>query len=560
MAEEVGDGMRSQRVYEGIDKAPHRSLFKALGFIDEEFDRPLIGVANAFSEVVPGHKHLKDIVEAVKQGVRMAGGVPVEFPVIGVCDGIAMGHEGMKYSLPSRELIADSVESMTLAHSFDGLVLVPNCDKIVPGMLMAAARLNLPSILVSGGPMLAGKHNGIVSDLSAVFEAVGKVQIGVMSEEELKVYEDNACPGCGSCSGMYTANSMNCMTEALGMALPGNGTIPAVYAERIRLAKKTGMRIMDLVNENLCPKDILTWEKFENALAVDMALGCSTNTVLHLTAIAHEADVAIDLKKINEISERTPNLCRLSPAGPHHVEDLYSAGGIPAVMGELAKANLLHLDEKTVWSVSINDLLKNTVNKNNDVIAPIENPKSKKGGIAVLWGNLAPEGGVVKKSAVCPEMMKHNGPARVFNSEDEAIKVIMEGSIKAGDVVVIRYEGPKGGPGMREMLSPTSALVGMGLDKTVALITDGRFSGATKGSAIGHVSPEASEGGPIALVEEGDLIDIDIENSSLNLCVDSEVLNQRRKNLKVLEKETRGYLKRYSKLVSSASKGAVVDV
>lgn len=560
MAEEVGDGMRSQRVYKGIDKAPHRSLFKALGFIDEEFDRPLIGIANAFSEVVPGHKHLKDVVEAVKQGVRMAGGVPVEFPVIGVCDGIAMGHEGMKYSLPSRELIADSVEAMTLAHSFDGLVLVPNCDKIVPGMLMAAARLNLPAILVSGGPMLAGKHNGVTSDLSAVFEAVGKVQIGVMSEEELKVYEDNACPGCGSCSGMYTANSMNCMTEALGMALPGNGTIPAVYAERIRLAKKTGMRIMDLVNENLCPKDILTWEKFENALAVDMALGCSTNTVLHLTAIAHEVNVVIDLKKIDEISERTPNLCRLSPAGPHHVEDLYSAGGIPAVMGELAKANLLHLDEKTVWSVSISALLKNTVNKNNDVIAPVENPKSKKGGIAVLWGNLAPEGGVVKKSAVCPEMMKHKGPARVFNSEDEAIKVIMEGSIKAGDVVVIRYEGPKGGPGMREMLSPTSALVGMGLDKTVALITDGRFSGATKGSAIGHVSPEASEGGPIALVEEGDLIDIDIENSSLNLCVDSEVLNQRRKNLKVLEKETRGYLKRYSKLVSSASKGAVVDV
>ena len=552
--------MKSEKVNKGIDKAPHRSLFKALGFIDEEFDRPLIGIANAFSEIVPGHKHLKEVVEAVKQGVRMAGGVPVEFPVIGVCDGIAMGHEGMKFSLASRELIADSIEVMASAHCFDGLVLVPNCDKIVPGMLMAAARLNLPAIIVSGGPMLAGKHNGNTLDLSAVFEAVGKVQIGAMSEEELKEYEDNACPGCGSCSGMYTANSMNCMTEALGMALPGNGTIPAVYAERIRLAKRTGLKIMDLVNKNLCPKDILTEKKFENALAVDMALGCSSNTVLHLTAIAHEAGVAIDLEKINEISERTPNLCRLSPAGPHHVEDLYQAGGVQAVMMELSRGKLLHMDELTVSDATVGDLLVGVKNKNNNVISSLENPKSKKGGLAVLWGNLAPEGGVVKKSAVSPDMMKHRGPARVFDSEENAIKSVLGGHIVHGDVVVIRYEGPKGGPGMREMLSPTSALVGMGLDKTVALITDGRFSGATKGSAIGHVSPEASEGGPIALVEEGDMIEIDIENCKLSLNVSEEVLNKRKKDLKILEKVNYGYLKRYSKMVSSASRGAIVDV
>ncbi|MCK9216481.1 MAG: dihydroxy-acid dehydratase [Firmicutes bacterium] len=552
--------MKSHKANKGLERAPHRSLFKALGFIDEEFDRPLIGIANAFSEIVPGHKHLKDVAEAVKQGVRMAGGVPVEFPVIGVCDGIAMGHEGMKYSLPSRELIADSVESMVLAHAFDGLVLVPNCDKIVPGMIMAAARLNLPTIVVSGGPMLAGNQKGNILDLSAVFEAVGKVQIGAMTEKELKEYEDHACPGCGSCSGMYTANSMNCMTEALGMALPGNGTIPAVYAERIRLAKKSGMRIMELVDKNICPKDILTEEKFENALAVDMALGCSTNTVLHLTAIAHEAGLTIDLNKINEISERTPNLCRLSPAGPHHVEDLYQAGGISAVMGELAKGNLLHLDEKTVSHETLNDLIKDVYNKNPHIIASIEKPLSEKGGIAVLWGNLAPDGAVVKKSAVSQKMMKHVGPAKVYNSEDEAIKAIMGGCIKNGDVVVIRYEGPKGGPGMREMLSPTSALVGMGLDKSVALITDGRFSGATKGAAIGHVSPEASEGGTIALVEKGDIIEIDIDNCRLNLGVSEEELNRRKKNLKSIDRKTSGYLKRYAKMVSSASRGAIIDL
>lgn len=550
--------MKSWQVNKELEKAPHRSLFKALGFIDEEFDRPLIGIANAFNEIVPGHKHLKDIVEAVKQGVRMAGGIPVEFPSIGVCDGIAMGHEGMKYSLASRELIADSIEVMASAHCFDGLVLVPNCDKIVPGMLMAAARLNIPTILVSGGPMLAGRHNDNIVDLSSVFEAVGKVKVGAMSEKELMELEDSACPGCGSCSGMFTANSMNCMTEALGMALPGNGTIPAVYAERLRLAKKSGMKIMELINKNLCPRDILTQRKFENALTVDMALGCSTNTVLHLTAISYEAGVHIDLEKINEISEKTPNLCRLSPAGPHHIENLHQAGGISAVMSELSKANLLYLDEVTTACTTVGDLLKNAYVKNTDVIASIDNPKSSKGGIAILWGNLAPEGAVIKKSAVCQEMMEHRGPARVFDGEEYAIKAIMDGSIKKGDVVVIRYEGPRGGPGMREMLSPTSALVGMGLDKTVALITDGRFSGATKGSAIGHVSPEASQGGPIALVEEGDIIEINIENGSLNLCVDSEILNERNKNLVILERKTHGYLKRYSKMVSSASRGAIL--
>ncbi len=551
--------MESRKVNKGLERAPHRSLFKALGFIEEEFEKPLIGVASAFSEIVPGHKHLRDVAEAVKQGVRMAGGVPVEFPVIGVCDGIAMGHEGMRYSLASRELIADSIEAMASAHCFDGLVLVPNCDKIVPGMLMAAARLNLPAILVSGGPMLAGKHNGSAIDLSGVFEAVGRVKAGTMTEEELEEFEDNACPGCGSCSGMYTANSMNCMTEALGMALPGNGTIPAVYAERLRLAKKTGMKIMELVGKNLLPRDIMTRKKFENALAVDMALGCSTNTVLHLTAISHEAEISIDLKRINEISERTPNLCRLSPAGPHHVEDLHRAGGIPAVMAELAKSNLIHPDEITVSEVPVRELLKNARIKDPDVIAPIDKPKSEKGGIAVLWGNLAPDGGVVKKSAVCPGMMVHKGPARVFDGEEDAIEAILGGRINHGDVVVIRYEGPKGGPGMREMLSPTSALVGMGLDGTTALITDGRFSGATKGSAIGHVSPEASEGGPIALVEDGDVIEIDIESCSLNLCVDPETLGRRRNDLVILKKKTHGYLKRYSQMVSSASKGAVVD-
>lgn len=550
--------LKSINVNTRLEKAPHRSLFKSLGFIDEEFDRPLVGVVNSFSEIVPGHKHLRDIADSVKKGVIMAGGVPVEFPSIGVCDGIAMGHEGMKYSLASRELIADSVEVMTLAHSFDGLVLIPNCDKIVPGMLMAAARLNIPSIVISGGPMLTGRYKGNNVDLSTVFEAVGKVKVGTISQEELSELENHACPGCGSCSGMFTANSMNCMTEALGMALPGNGTIPAVFAERQRLAKKTGMKIVELIKNKILPRDVLTKNNFENALAVDMALGCSTNTILHLTAISHEAKITIDLNKTNEISEKTPNLCKLSPAGPYHVEDLHEAGGVSALMVELSRANLIHLDEMTVSCTTVAEILKKAENRNQNVIAPIEYPKSNKGGIAVLWGNLAPDGSVVKKSAVSPTMMQHIGPARVFNGEEKALKAILEGNIKKGDIVVIRYEGPKGGPGMREMLSPTSALAGMGLDSDVALITDGRFSGATKGAAIGHVSPEASEGGPISLIEEGDIIEINIPEGKLNILVDEEILLQRKKNLTIKTKKLSGYLKRYSQMVKSASKGAVL--
>ena len=551
--------MISDRVKKGIEKAPHRSLFKAMGYIDEELERPLIGVVNAHSEVVPGHLHLDTIVRAVKDGIRMAGGTPIEFPVIGVCDGIAMNHVGMKHSLASRELIADSIEAMAIAHGFDGLVLVPNCDKIVPGMLMACARLNIPSIVISGGPMLAGRRAGRVLDLNSVFEGVGAVAAGRMTPDELKEIEECACPGCGSCSGMFTANSMNCLAEVLGLALPGNGTIPAVYAERIRLAKKTGMKVVELVRNNICPRDILVPEAFENALAVDMALGCSTNSVLHLTAIAYEAGVHIDLDIINRISERTPNLCRLSPAGPYHVEDLYAAGGVQAVMKELSKKGLLHLELLTVTGMTVGQNIAEAQVLDHDVIRPIDNPYSPTGGIAVLKGNLAPEGAVVKRAAVAPEMMVHEGPARVFDSEEEAFEAILGGRIKKGDVVVIRYEGPKGGPGMKEMLSPTSAIAGMGLDKDVALLTDGRFSGATRGASIGHISPEAMEGGPIAVVQEGDIISINIPEGRLDIKISQQELEQRLANWKAPQPKVKsGYLARYAKMVTSASTGAVL--
>ncbi|ABB16174.1 dihydroxy-acid dehydratase [Carboxydothermus hydrogenoformans] len=550
--------MPSHLIKSGISKAPHRSLLKALGITDNELKRPFIGVVHSFSEIVPGHVHLRTVVEAVKAGVRTAGGVPFELPVIGVCDGIAMNHEGMKYSLASRELIADSVEVMVKAHQFDALVFVPNCDKIVPGMLIAAMRLNLPAIFVSGGPMLAGRVRGKSVSLSNVFEGVGAVAAGLMSEEELLEYENYACPGCGSCAGMFTANSMNCLTEAIGMALPGNGTIPAVYAERLRLAKLSGEKVMELLSQNIRPRDIFTRESLLNGLAVDMALGCSTNTVLHLAAVAYEAGVEFDLNLVNEVSERTPNLCRLSPAGPHHMEDLYFAGGIPAVMKELSKKGLIREDLLTVSGKTVGENLKNAVNKNPEVIRPIDNPYSETGGLAILFGTLAPRGAVVKKSAVLPEMLTHTGPARVFDSEEDATTAILTGQIKKGDVVVIRYEGPKGGPGMREMLTPTSALAGMGLDKDVALITDGRFSGATRGAAIGHVSPEGYEGGPIALVREGDLIKIDIPGQRLDLLVSEEELNQRKARLQIPEPKIKeGYLARYQKLVSSANLGAV---
>ncbi|AOT69072.1 dihydroxy-acid dehydratase [Geosporobacter ferrireducens] len=549
--------MRSNSVKAGVEKAPHRSLFKALGLTDEEIKKPFIGIANAFSEVVPGHRHLNEIVQSVKNGVLMEGGTPMEFPVIGVCDGIAMNHEGMKYSLASRELIADSIEIMVKAHGFDGIVLVPNCDKIVPGMLMAAARLDIPAIVISGGPMLAGKVNGKKVDLSTVFEAVGAVKAGRMTEEELYRLEEQACPGCGSCAGMFTANSMNCMTEALGMALPGNGTIPAVYAERTRLAKYTGMKIMELVRDQVSARSILTAQAFDNALRVDMALGCSTNTILHLTAIAHEADVPVDLDKIHVISETTPNLCRLSPGGIHHIEDLYAAGGIMAVMHELGKKGFLENDAWTVSNKKLGELFAHYQVNDYEVIRPIEEPYSLTGGIAVLRGNLAPDGAVVKKSAVVPEMMQHKGKARVFEGEEAVVAAILGGKIQAGDVVVIRYEGPKGGPGMREMLTPTSALAGMGLDKSVALITDGRFSGATRGASIGHVSPEAQAGGPIALVEEGDWIEIDIPAGKLELLVDEQVLAERRQGFKPKDVKYAGYLGKYASMVTSAATGAV---
>lgn len=553
--------MISDRVKSGADRMPHRSLFKAMGYTDEELKRPLIGVVNAQNEVIPGHIHLDTIAEAVKKGILAAGGTPIEVPAIGVCDGIVMGHVGMRYSLPSRELIADSVETMVVAHGFDGMVLIPNCDKVVPGMLMGAARVNIPSIFVSGGPMLAGKVDSVDREvsLSSAFEAVGAYKLGNIDDEELNDYENNVCPTCGSCSGMYTANSMNCLTEVLGMGLPGNGTIPAVYSERVRLAKKTGFKIMDLIRDDIKPRDIMTKEAFQNALTVDMALGCSTNSMLHLPAIANDADYKMDISIANEISDKTPNLCKLAPAGPHHIEELNTAGGISAVMKELDKKNLLNTDCLTVTGNTVGDIISVAKNKNMEVIRPIENPYSGTGGLAVLYGNLASDGCVVKKSAVADEMLKHKGPARVFNSEEECIDAIYKSEIKKGDVVVIRYEGPKGGPGMREMLSPTSALAGMGLDKYVALITDGRFSGASRGASIGHISPEAALGGVIGLVKEGDLISIDIPNASISLEVSDEELNERRKDFKCPEvKYPKGYLGRYAKLVTSANTGAVL--
>ncbi|KMT22706.1 dihydroxy-acid dehydratase [Clostridium cylindrosporum] len=551
--------MRSELAKAGVTKAPHRSLFKASGLTDEEIQKPLIGIVNSFNEIVPGHVELRQIADCVKRGVLMEGGTPLEFPAIAVCDGIAMNHEGMKYSLVSRELIADSIEVVTKAHSLDGLVLIPSCDKVVPGMLMAAARLDIPCIVVSGGPMLAGDFNGEAVDLSTVFEAVGKVSAGSMTEAELCELENCACPTCGSCSGMFTANSMACMTEVLGMALDGNATIPAVFAERKRLAKKTGMQIMKLVNENITARDIMTEDAFHNALSVDMALGCSTNTVLHLTAIANEAGVNVDLDRINEISNKTPNLCKLAPAGPYHMEDLYKAGGVLAVAKELSKKGLLKLNSTTCTGQSMEEVLEAKNRKGDKVIADIEKPYGTTGGIKVLRGNVAIDGAVVKQSAVAPEMLKVTANAKVYNSEEESVEAILNGEIVAGDVVVIRYEGPKGGPGMREMLTPTAALAGRGLDKAVSLITDGRFSGATRGAAIGHVSPEAAEGGVIGLVENGDKIEIDIPNGVLNLLVSDEELENRRKNQVIKKKELSGYLKKYAKIVSSASKGAICD-
>ncbi len=551
--------MRSDVVKKGIEKAPHRSLFKAMGYTDEELERPLIGVANSKSEIIPGHIHLDKITEAVKAGIRMAGGTPIEFGAIGVCDGIAMGHTGMKYSLATRELIADSCEAMGRAHSFDGMVFIPNCDKIVPGMLMAAARVNIPSIVISGGPMLSLNRDGKQLDLNSMFEAVGSYKAGTMTKEEVDDIENHACPGCGSCSGMFTANSMNCLTEVLGMGLTGNGTIPAVYAERIRLAKYAGMKIMELVEKDIKPSDILTNEAFENALTVDMALGCSTNSVLHLPAIANEIGIEINLDIINEISSRTPNLCKLAPAGKYHIQDLYNAGGVQAVMNELAKKELLHLDLITATGKTVRENIQNAKVKDYEIVKSIDTPYSTTGGIAVLRGNIAPDGAVVKKSAVADSMLVHTGPARVFDSEDDAITAIYNGQIKKGDVVIIRYEGPKGGPGMREMLGPTSAIAGMGLDSDVALITDGRFSGASRGASIGHVSPEAMEGGPIALVCEGDIVDIDIPSGRINIKVSNDELAKRKENWKAPQpKITTGYLGRYARLVTSASTGAVL--
>lgn len=551
--------MYSDIVKKGVERTPHRSLFKASGLTDEELNRPLIGVVSSKNEIIPGHVMLDKIAEAVKAGVRIAGGTPLEFPAIGVCDGIAMGHVGMKYSLASRELIADSIESMAIAHGFDALVLIPNCDKIVPGMLIAASRLNIPAIICSGGPMLSMNFKGKDRDLNTTFEAVGAFKAGTIDEMGLLELEEAACPTCGSCSGMFTANSMNCLCEVLGMALPGNGTIPAVYSERIRLAKQAGMKIMELLERNIRPRDIITPDSLYNALRVDMALGCSTNSMLHLPAIAYEAKAPISLEYANEISEATPNLCHLAPAGDHHVQDLYAAGGVTAVMNELAKADLLKLDTITVTGKIQGENINGHEVKDYSVIRPLDNPYSKTGGIAVLKGNLAPDGSVVKRSAVAKEMLQHEGPAKVYDSEDEAIAAIYAGEIKSGDVVVIRYEGPKGGPGMREMLSPTSAICGMGLDKEVALITDGRFSGATRGAAIGHVSPEAMEGGPIAFIKNGDIVQIDITNGILNVKISDEEMESRKKDWTPNEPKIKsGYLRRYSKLVSSAMQGAVM--
>lgn len=553
--------MNSDKVREGIQQAPHRSLFNALGYTKEEMRKPMIGVVCSYNEIVPGHMNLDKIADAVKLGIAEAGGMPVLFPAIAVCDGIAMGHVGMKYSLVTRDLIADSTECMARAHQFDGLVMIPNCDKNVPGLLMAAARVNIPTVFVSGGPMLAGHVRGRKRSLSSMFEAVGSYEAGKMSLEELRCYEENVCPTCGSCSGMYTANSMNCLTEAIGMGLPGNGTIPAVYSSRIRLAKEAGYAIMKMVGENIRPRNIMTEDAFRNALTVDMALGCSTNTMLHLPAIAHECGIELDMEYANEISDRTPNLCHLAPAGPAYMEDLNEAGGIYAVMKELSKRDLLRLDGITVTGKSMKENIRAAVNRDPEIIRPIENPFLPNGGIAVLKGNLAPDTGIVKRSAVAPEMMQHEGPARVFDCEEDAIEAIKGGRIHEGDVVVIRYEGPKGGPGMREMLNPTSAIVGMGLGSTVALITDGRFSGASRGAAIGHVSPEAAVGGPIALVEEGDIISIDIPGNRLNMKVSEEELAKRRAAWKPRKpRVTDGYLARYQVLVTSGNRGAILEL
>ena len=552
--------MRSDLMKSGVDRIPHRALFRALGLTDEELSRPIIGVVSAKNEIIPGHMHLDKISEAVKAGIRMAGGTPIEFPAIGVCDGIAMNHEGMFFSLPSREHIADSVEIMANAHPFDGLVFIPNCDKIVPGMIMAALRVNIPSIFCSGGPMMPGKANGHQVALTDAFEAPGAVRTGKMTEAQAQDIVEHSCPGCGSCAGMFTANSMNCMTELLGLGLPGNGTIPAVESQRILLAKHAGMKIMELVEKNLRPRDIVTEKAIKNGLAADMALGCSTNTMLHLPAIAHEAGVKLDLRMVNGISDKTPNLCHLAPAGDTYIEDLDRAGGVWAVMKELTKAGLLDTSLPTVTGKTVGENLETAENLDTSLIRPLEEPYSKTGGIAALFGNLAPDGCVVKQSAVAPEMLRHKGPARVFNSEEEAIAVIYAGGIHPGDVVVIRYEGPKGGPGMREMLNPTSAIAGMGLDKDVALITDGRFSGATRGASIGHVSPEAASGGVIGLVQEGDLIEIDIPGRSIHLCVEDAELAERRKTWVCPEPKIKsGYLTRYAKLVSSADKGAILQ-
>ncbi len=543
-----------------MQQAPHRSLFHALGFTEEEMNKPMVGIVSSYNEIVPGHMNLDKIVNAVKLGVAEAGGVPVVFPAIAVCDGIAMGHIGMKYSLVTRDLIADSTECMALAHQFDALVMVPNCDKNVPGLLMAAARINVPTVFVSGGPMLAGHVKGQKRSLSSMFEAVGAHSAGTMTDEEVREFEEKVCPTCGSCSGMYTANSMNCLTEALGMGLPGNGTIPAVYSDRIKLAKHAGMAVMHMLKQNICPRDIMTKEAVLNALTVDMALGCSTNSMLHLPAIAHEIGFDFDIAFANEISEKTPNLCHLAPAGPTYMEDLNEAGGVYAVMNELMEAGLLHTDCMTVTGRTIGENVADAVNRNPEVIRPLDDPYSKTGGLAVLKGNLAPDGSVVKRSAVCEEMMVHTGPARVFECEEDAIDAIKGGSIHAGDVVVIRYEGPKGGPGMREMLNPTSAIAGMGLGSSVALITDGRFSGASRGASIGHVSPEAAVGGPIALIEEGDMISVDIPNYSLNINVSDEELERRKAAWKPREpKVTSGYLARYRELVTSGNRGAILE-
>lgn len=553
--------MRSNSVTKGVQQAPHRSLFNALGFTQEELNKPLIGIVSSQNEIVPGHMNLDKIVDAVKMGVAMAGGTPIVFPAIAVCDGIAMGHQGMKYSLVTRDLIADSTEAMAMAHCFDALVMVPNCDKNVPGLLMAAARINIPTIFVSGGPMLAGKMKGKRTCLSDMFEAVGSYNAGNMSIEEVEEYENKACPTCGSCSGMYTANSMNCLTEALGMGLQGNGTIPAVYSERIRLAKHAGMKIMELLEKDIKPRDIMTKDAFMNALTIDMALGCSTNSMLHLPAIAYESGVDLNLDIANDISAKTPNLCHLAPAGNTFMEDLDDAGGVYAVMNELNKKGLLRTDLITCTGLTVGENINGCVNKDPEVIRPIENPYSQTGGIAVLKGNLAPDSCVVKRSAVSPEMMIHEGPARVFDCEEDAINAINTGKIVSGDVVVIRYEGPKGGPGMREMLNPTSAIMGMGLGNSVALITDGRFSGATRGAAIGHVSPEAAVGGNIALVEEGDIIKIDIMANKIDFIVSDEELNKRRENWKPRQpKITTGYLARYAAMVTSGNRGAILEV